>query len=295
MILGALMALAVSQCTEPPYMRTQINGRCGFWETQSQVEFRINDQGNPENVGDVEFTAVENAIASWQTELTTCGSLSLIIGPRTSLRRVELLPDNNQNVVLWRFKSCAAVAPTNHACWTEESCGNLFDCWQHAGNVAALTTTSFEPSTGRILDSDIELDTPNFLFTTVDSPPCVPPNFHLGCVATDIQNTMTHELGHSLGLAHSCTPGSTMAETTDPGELGKRMLDPGSKLAMCEVYPKNGPSLRCGGGSGGGTGGAGGGGSVKPGCGCTTGADGAFALLGLLGWLMRRLQVRGAT
>ena len=323
MILAALLTMSLGQCA--PYTRSRTNdinpnAPCLFWRENSQIEWRINDQGNPENVGDVEFVAAEKALAVWQAELTACGSLTLSVGPRTASRLAawDKNSSTNLNVLLWRFQRCSAVAPANDSCFNDGSCGNKYDCWQHSNLALAITTTSFEPSTGRIADADIELNTPSFLFTTVDSPPCVSPNFMLTCVATDIQNALTHEFGHSLGLAHNCQAGSVMSAMTVPGELSKRVLDPGSKLAMCEIYPKGKASVSCGagGGAGGGSGGGGtaggsggagggvaggaggsGGGGVggggadgKRGCGCTGGPDGVlgFALLGLVALRRRR-------
>lgn len=336
MILTALLTLALGQACGP-YTRSKTNDNnpsapCLYWRENAQIEFRINDQGNPENVGDVEFVAVEKALASWQTELTACGSLSLSIGPRTPTRLAEFIRSaaSHENVVLWRFKRCSAVVAASDPCYNDNSCGNKYDCWDHANGALALTTTSFEPQTGRILDSDIELNTPSFIFTTVDSPSCVAPNFSVNCVATDIKNAMTHELGHSLGLAHNCVDTSTMAAVSVATELNKRVLDPGSKLAMCEIYPKGKASLQCapvdagstgggagGGGGGGGSGGSGGSGGTggtggvgggmtggsgggqtagSRGCGCAGVPDGLL-LAGLLGLVrvFRRRTTPGAT
>jgi len=337
MFLSALLTLALGQCG--PYTRSRVsdlnpNSPCLRWRENSLLDWRINDQGNPENTGDAEFVAADRALATWQNELTTCGSLTLTAGARTSSRLAQFdkTSGTNQNVVLWRFTRCAQIVPSSDLCWINGNCGNQYDCWEHSAGALALTTTSFEPSTGLILDSDIELNTPGFLFTTVDSPVCVSPNFSVACVATDIQNALTHELGHALGLGHSCLSGSTMSAGTAPGELSKRVLDPGSKLAMCEIYPKGKASTDCaadaGGGAGGGTaggsgggsdagsaggtggsgggaagggsagggsaGGAGGGAASARGCGCTGGADGAlaFALLGILRWVIRRSNPR---
>ena len=319
MVLSALLALSMSQAC-PSYTRTRTNdvnpnAFCLFWKENTQIKFEINDQGNPENTGDAEFTAVENAMATWNAELSTCGSLTISAGPRTGSRLAEYIKGAavHHNVILWRFDKCSVKVPGSDVCWNEGNCGNKFDCWQHSNTALAITTTSFEPSTGEVIDSDIELNVPGYLFTVVDSPVCVPPNFALTCVATDIQNAMTHELGHSLGLAHSCMPGSVMAASSPPGELSKRVLDTGSKAAACEIYPKNRPSVRCGtgmpgtgGGTGSGTGGgtmsatgggagtaggsgtgggAGGGTTPAPrGCGCNAAPPSLifFALVGLL-------------
>ena len=291
MILTAVVALALTQC--PPYTRTKVDdndpkSHCLYWREGTAVEWRVNEQGNPETTGDTEFTAVDRAVGTWQAEFASCGSLTVKVGARTTSRTADYsktAPDN-QNVILWRFQVCSKVVGASDGCWKDDDCGNKFDCWQHNPGALAITTTSFDPLTGRILDTDVELNTPSFIFTTVDAPPCVKPAFSQLCVATDIQNTMTHELGHSLGLAHSCSTTSTMYASAAPGELGKRVLDPGSKLFVCETYPKGAPAKDC---------------VIKPfdgnlgrpaGCGCTSaGGALAWAAVALLG--LRRRSPRG--
>ena len=123
------------------------------------------------------------------------------LGATTKSRRIQ---QDDENVILWRLQRCADVVAATDACWADEACANTYDCWEHtdAPLALAITTSTFTPSTGKLLDADIELNWPSFLFTTVDAPACVPPKVDLGCDATDVQNAMTHELGHALGLAH---------------------------------------------------------------------------------------------
>jgi uncharacterized protein (TIGR03382 family) len=64
-------------------------------------------------------------------------------------------------------------------------------------------------------------------------------------VAIDLQNTLTHELGHAMGLDHVASPGSTMEPTAPPGETQKRILDDGTAAGFCSVYPRGRPSLQC--------------------------------------------------
>ena len=69
----------------------------------------------------------------------------------------------------------------------------------------------------------------------------------LTCTSIDVQNTMTHELGHSIGLAHSPDSRSTMYAGAQRGEISKRVLDDGSKEFVCTVYPKGQASRDCNG------------------------------------------------
>ncbi|MBL9037994.1 MAG: matrixin [Archangium sp.] len=235
-----VLTLVLSQYTRARINDADTQSQCLWWKEATAIEFRQNVDGDAEVPGDAEFTAVAAAFATWQAELSACGSLSLTEGPRTLTRTVGYTDSGaNENVVLFRARPCKGMVPETHTCWKDDVCGNQFDCWDHAEGALALTNTSYNKFTGRALDADIELNSWDFTFTTVDAPRCVAPAFSTSCVATDVQNTMTHEVGHLLGLNHYDAAVSTMNTRASAGELSKRALDPGSKRFVCDAYPKN--------------------------------------------------------
>jgi hypothetical protein len=247
MILKVAVAIALSQ-----YVRSRVTdgdpkSPCLYWTEGTRLVYRQSEAGNPETPGETEFSAVRKAFDTWQAEQARCGSLTLAEGPRTSSRRAGYEPTSasNENVVLFRQRTCAGLVPAGDACLSDDNCGSVYDCWQYAPAAIAITTTSFNTRSGQILDSDIELNTPRFLFTTVDEPPCPMNQFDVSCVATDVQNTMTHEIGHLLGLAHTAEDGSTMAARANGGETSKRTLDSNSAKFICDVYPAGRPSKSC--------------------------------------------------
>lgn len=247
MILKVAMAVLLSQ-----YVRSRVddknpNSQCLWWPENSVIVMRQNVEGNPETPGSTEFDAVTAAIGTWQTQLEGCSSLTLLDGERTQSRSVGFVDKSeNENVTVFRLRQCADVAPQTDGCWGEDDdCGTKYDCWQHQSDAIAITTTSFSPSTGRILDSDVEFNSVKFIFSTVDGPQCIGGRFSTSCVSSDVQNTTTHELGHLLGLGHSPALNSTMASRAVPGELSKRTLDADTARFVCEVYPKGGPARTC--------------------------------------------------
>ncbi len=97
------------------------------------------------------------------------------------------------------------------------------------GDVLAVTTTLYRVSTGQILDADIDVNGAQYTWTDTTDP---------SMVQTDVQNAMTHELGHVLGLAHSPEMDATMYYESPPGDLDKRTLAQDDVDGLCYIYPE---------------------------------------------------------
>jgi len=137
-------------------------------------------------------------------------------------------------------------------------------------SAAGLTTLVFVDDggvrDGAIIDADIEINGVNFAIAIggiTNSP--------LGCKA-ELQNTLTHELGHLLGLEHTClapgdparidhqgNPVPACDMTTDPrildatmynfqtcGETTKESLSDDDIQGKCDIYPLGRDPGSCG-------------------------------------------------
>lgn len=237
--MGALaLTLAVVLADFSPYVRSRTGDHCLWWPKQT-ITFSQNAVGNPAT-GPKAFSAVSTAFATWQVAMEQCGSATLAEGPRVFTRRigVEEGVGPSINVVLFRLSTCAKKVPKDHWCWEEGTCTNYFDCWDHANDLLGVTTLTYNKSSGAMIDADIELNSIPNVFTAVDSPPCTMPPLSQRCVAIDIQNTMTHEVGHLMGLEHTEVASSIMNASASIGEIDKRTMDTGTKSFVCEVYTK---------------------------------------------------------
>ena len=161
------VSLVLSQYIRTKIDDTNLNSQCLWWKDSTEIVFHQNVQGDPDVSGDTEFAAVTTSFATWQTQLSSCASLTLTEGARTDSRKVGYVTSGtNENIVVFRLKKCIDTVASNDACWAAGTCGNNYDCWDHSVTAIAITSTSYTPSSGRDLDSDIELNSPSFLFTT---------------------------------------------------------------------------------------------------------------------------------
>lgn len=110
------------------------------------------------------------------------------------------------------------------------------DDWPYGGDSAtlALTTLTFDLSSGNILDADIEVNSYQVSLTTERTN-----------VNSDLQSILTHEIGHLLGLAHSADPEATMNASYNESDIALRTLSRDDELGICAIYPPGGDLDRC--------------------------------------------------
>ncbi len=102
--------------------------------------------------------------------------------------------------------------------------------WPHHSSVLALTSINYDRNTGEILDVDIEFNGAIYTFATLDDYP-------LGTDLIDLENTMTHEIGHTIGLDHTQDPSTTMYGLGESGTTNKRTLTDDDINGLCAIYP----------------------------------------------------------
>jgi hypothetical protein len=192
--------------------------------------------------------------------------------PTTSTDVGYVKGGTNQNLVVFRGGRCSDVVPANDPCTSGSAgrtCADAYDCWDDAlygTSTIALTTVSYDARTGEILDTDVELrgwdgrngtgtslttgaPTLGEYFTCAAAGAVCTTYGQTACVARDVQNTITHEAGHALGLAHSALRTATMYPVEPMGEILKRDLDPDDEAGVCAIYPAGvaaGPDGTCG-------------------------------------------------
>lgn len=247
-----LVALSLSQ-TMP--RQTNGNGVC-LWQPGRTFTWAVDFGGDTDFDAGSGLNALVKAQDAWLMSIDACSGWTF--GAPVVVTDAGIANDG-QNTIVVRTRLCDSVVPQNDPCIALGTCGNAYHCWNNGPLAISLPTVSYLQTTGEILDVDIELNGQSFLFTTVDSPPCVSPNFNPSCVATDLQSVLTSSTGFALGLAYVQDQSSVMKSASPPGSLN-RVVDNNSALALCAAYPLDQPATDCSGnpadaGSGGGAGG----------------------------------------
>lgn len=167
-------------------------------------------------LADVENT-IRTSINSWMTLTKASSFLELTYLPANG-RRETVATDKLQVI---KFRSTTWGRPA-----TDKNPAVTYD-----PAAAAITTVTYinkptdATADGRIVDADIELNAVNNYFYNVDQAA----NPVTGSrKATDLWNTLTHEIGHLMGLEHTCKrTGDSMPACTRDGA--------GSTVISCGV------------------------------------------------------------
>ena len=256
--VAASVALAQSDSGYQPYVRSRTTNADGkevcLYLRNRTFEYTVDAAGYSRAASQAVFDAIDASFRTWQAVSNSCTDVTYVKQPPIDNPQVGYDSKNvanNLNVITFREQSCTEAVPPGDDCELDGSCANKYRCWEYGDFVIALATTSYSTRLGAIYDADIEFnaathsDGSRFFFTAVSSPKCPLDAPSADCASTDIQNTLTHEIGHAMGFDHAANPTSTMAATAPPGETNKRIIDSGTIQGFCEIYPRNQPAASC--------------------------------------------------
>lgn len=193
------------------YVRSSPNGVPVAWALNC-LRIYLNAEGSE----DLDFSELEGAVVDSMTPWNdlTCSGVELIYEGTIEAQSVGYSDEgDNHNVIVFR-----------------DEMGE----WIYPADVLGLTTLTFCSAVGgacgfpgQLLDADIEFNGGEAPFSA-----------ELGAVAEhhDFANTLTHELGHFIGLDHSLAPESTMFASAPIEEIEKRSLAQDDIDGFCAIY-----------------------------------------------------------
>jgi hypothetical protein len=254
-----LVAILVAPTPASAYVRAVTKKGAAWQWDHPTLRLDVNaGKPGPELSSEELIQAVAGAAAPWSQPQLACTAVQLkVVGHPDAGGPVKR--DGVNRVVFRRDRWCPEPQAPEEPCYNE--------------SILALTTGQVEVNTGRILESDIEVNAVNHAWSDLVANPGAFPG------AGDLQNALTHEMGHFLGFAHTCLlVGDELARTDDQGQpvvfcgqaseaarestmvasigdfdTDRRSLTADDERGACEIYPKGitrGVTQQGGGGGG---------------------------------------------
>lgn len=204
------------------YQLNQVEGGHYVRWQQKTVKYRIHKDPGQDLPFDVSNAAIQSSFSTWQQALQ--GRLLLQFdGHSTALGAGydERGEANNENLILWENKK-----------------------WVYPTSAIAMTLVTYRMHSGQIVDADIVLNSVSYRWivkSTSSSEPTYPlvntvPISRQSLPSVDLANTVTHEVGHFLGLGHSENADATMYAHQMGEEIHKRHLHQDDQNAIEKLY-----------------------------------------------------------
>jgi hypothetical protein len=281
-VIAVAVLVAQSRPTEA-FVRYLTDANVPFFWAQSSVSITgySNDFTQTSMTTDQVAAALQGASAAWSKETNSCTYLELV--PALSTAPTPVAVNDGHNSLLF-----------HSTVWCHVGANGKCDV-DYDASALAVTTDTANTKTGQIYDADVEVNLVDYQWADLVEDPTLANDM-------DLQNALTHELGHLIGLDHTCfdpltsksgvrpdddsglpipdcatasldVQATTMFPSAMPGDTGKRTLSPDDVNAVCTIYPVDDPPPPPGT-------------DVNGGCaGCAAAGrpgDGAPAILGLL-------------
>ena len=241
--VATALALALAARPAGAYVRyiTEYGKPFQWMQSCVHVTGYPNQNDFPDMTPDQVATAATAAADAWSAVENACTFLSIEVS-LSSAPAPQAVADNRSSLIF------------RHNDW----CSPTDTPWTCSYDQAALAITSVfvQRSSGRIQEADIEVNDKYFKWTDLDTDP--------DKTKQDLQNALTHEMGHLIGLDHTCyNPSPNIVRPTDnngnpvpdcatasaevrattmfasatPGDTSKRTLEADDKQAVCDIYP----------------------------------------------------------
>ena len=179
-------------------------GSLPFYWANSNVNFTINEIGDPSISDESDIAAVRLGFEAWS---------------KVPSSRIDFNEDTSPNARArtdWRSDNLHTVL------WDTTNESGFFG---PGSGLVAITPVDFDPSSGRILDADILFNGTKPFSTSNQAG------------RFDIQNIATHEVGHFIGLDHSAVIGATMNPFANTSDTRLRSLEADDVAAAGSIYP----------------------------------------------------------
>jgi MYXO-CTERM domain-containing protein len=198
------------------------------------------------------LNAINSSAATWSAGANDCTYLDVTVA--TSTDDAPRAVNDGRNNIVFRVKNWCKLTTS----------GGCDPAVPYDSAALALTSVSASTSSGIIRDADVEVNAFHFSWADLVAHPELQ-----GMPYHDLQNAVTHEMGHVIGLDHTCflqppapldqngnpipdcmdappdVLATTMFPSADPGDIEKRTLAPDDLQGLCDIYPKAQDPMMC--------------------------------------------------
>jgi hypothetical protein len=255
-LTATAVATVLSLCRPAAaYVRYKTDSGNGFSWGQISVPITAypDDFVQPTMTADQVDSAALDAANAWSSGENPCTYLNLVLSVSTDPTPIPAY--DHRNTLVFRSTSWCQLA-------ADGTCESDYDTM-----ALAVTGDTANKKTGQIYDSDIEINTLDYNWADVTADASLSNDM-------DLQNAITHEMGHLIGLDHTCfNPLSGLPQPTDNngqpvpdcdqaslavqattmypsammGDTQKRTLAPDDQAGLCGIYPVDDPPEAAGG------------------------------------------------
>lgn len=245
------VVMAVGAGSAQAFVRTKASSGKPLYWSSGCVHVVAASEGSPDVPEDLETPVIPKVLANWTTAMAGCAYMKLIYDSKPVANH-EVGYDGTNIVKFRQDKWCRPK--------TEDAPEKCYPAAAVGITTVFYVDKADAKDDGRLLDADIELNGVNFRFAVEGQTSDQTPNQ----IIADVENTLTHEVGHLLGLDHTCnddpqnptfdgggnrvpTCGTvavtqTMQDATmfafqEDGELKKSSLEPDDVAGACDAYP----------------------------------------------------------
>jgi hypothetical protein len=228
------------------YVRTKTDRGASVHWRDSCIYITAHVTAPPPNLTpELAASAARAAAAAWSTPQVDCTNLNLQVAV-SEVTNAPVTNDRHSNLVFRQEMWCREPRETDEPCYDSSA--------------LAITTVFAQQNDGLVLDADTEINAVDFTWGDLEA--------GIGVVGNvqDLQNTLTHEFGHLLGLDHNCyspndrargidqngkavpdcsrapaaVQAATMYASVRRGDIERRTLSPDDIEGVCAIYPTTG-------------------------------------------------------
>ena len=232
LVLALAVGASLLTARAHAFVRTRTDAQMPFYRSSPQVVLEVSTPPDSLAIAPSDvYAAAQAATANWSYPAVSCTSLSLSVAP--GFADSQSVAYDGHNRIIMRTGTWAR---------DPDDLSTLHDPMQVAVTTVISRNHPGALDDGLILDADIEVNDVDYQWAII---PDGPVSAHDYGNSYDLASALTHEMGHFIGLAHTCVMDGDPVRYDNHGDvvpdcsmLGGSDAD---AILAATMYPKMGP------------------------------------------------------